>query len=225
MKTPQIDVIIAVYNGEKYITDAVASVQKQSWKNLNIIIADDGSTDSTLSIVKTLGQSDERIQILTLVHKGVSATLNAAIESSNAPYIAFLDADDLWDEQKLAKQMEYLAKNDGDICFCLMQEFEDFDQEEAVTHSKRSSPMKGYSKTAFLGKRTLFDTFGLFNKDVAIGDFVEWYSRVIRAELPILMLEEVLTFRRVHMSNTTRFADKNAFLSLLRNHLDEKRKG
>ncbi len=224
MKSTYIDVIIAVYNGEKYIEEAVASVQNQTWENVNIIIADDGSTDLTLSVIDELSKSDDRIKILKLDHKGVSATLNSAITASSAPYIAFLDADDLWGKEKLEKQMQYLAKNEEAICFCLLEEFEDFKEGVPATHGKRLIAMKGYSKTTFLGKRTVFDTFGLFNVDIAIGDFVEWYSRVIRAELPVLMLEEILAFRRVHMTNTTRFANKNSFLTLLRTHLDEKRK-
>ncbi len=223
MNYPYIDVIIAVYNGEKYIEEAIVSVQKQSWENVNIIVADDGSTDGTLSIIKFLSESDNRIKILRLEHKGVSATLNAAINFSTAPYVAFLDADDLWHEEKLKKQMHSLEQNEVDICFCLLEEFEDSNDGELRTHRKRLDPMKGYSKTAFLGKRSIFETFGLFDEHIAIGDFVEWYSRIIRAEMPIFMLEEVLTFRRIHQSNTTRFVDKNAFLSLIKTHLNEKR--
>ncbi|TDG36496.1 glycosyltransferase [Pedobacter changchengzhani] len=223
MEANFIDVIIAVYNGEKYIKKAIETVQKQSWQNLNIIIADDGSIDDTVLFVKTLQETDNRIVLLQCSHKGVSATLNAAIKYCNAPYIAMLDVDDLWHEDKLNKQMQAI-ENGVDICFCLLQEFEDFEDEVARTHSKRNEPLKGYSKSAFLGRRKVFDTFGLFKEDVVIGDFVEWYSRVIRAEQPIVMLNEVLAFRRVHDSNMTRFVDKNAFLSLIKKHLNEKRK-
>jgi glycosyltransferase involved in cell wall biosynthesis len=212
MNFPYIDVIVAVYNGEKYIKDTIVSIQAQSWKNVNIIIVDDGSTDNTLSVVSVLSKTDPRIKILSCPHKGVSATLNVGIKVSSAPYIAFLDADDLWHENKLEKQMQALSKSEEKICFCLVQEFESLDEVEIRTHSARSGPMQGYSKTAFLGER------------VAIGDFVDWYAKLVRAEEPIIMLEEVLTFRRIHQHNTTRSASKSDFLKLIKTHLDEKRK-
>ena len=224
MNPPTIDVIIAVYNGEDYIKEAIESVQAQSWKNLNIIIADDGSTDQTNAIISALRKADKRIHILTRPHFGVSATLNAAIGYSTAPYIAFLDADDLWNKYKLKKQMEALSKSNARICFCFMQEFESFEEGVQRTHSARVEPIKGYSKIAFLGKRTVFDTYGLFDEKIAIGDFVDWYSRVVRAEEPVIMLEEVLAFRRIHDSNTTRFVTKNNFLNVLKEHLDKKRR-
>ncbi|WP_158988802.1 glycosyltransferase [Mucilaginibacter sp. L196] len=224
MNYPDIDVIIAVYNGEKYIEEAIVSVQAQSWKQVNIIIADDGSTDNTLLIISELSKTDSRIKILAGQHQGVSATLNAAINYSAAGYIAFLDADDLWHEEKLEKQMQVLTKSVAKICFCLTQEFESFNQGGHKTHSARPEPLKGYAKTSFLGERSIFKTYGLFDKNVSIGDFVDWFSRIIRAEEPVIMLDEVLTFRRVHQHNTTASAPKNAFLKLIKTHLDEKRK-
>jgi glycosyltransferase involved in cell wall biosynthesis len=224
MKRAMIDVIIAVYNGEKYIEEAIASVQNQSLADIHIIVADDGSTDQTRSVVLELSKEDDRISLLELPHRGVAATLNAAIAYSSAAYIAFLDADDLWREEKLEKQMQALQTNSGEICFCLLQEFESLNQDEQQTHRARLKPLKGYSKTAFLGKRDLFERFGLFDDTVAIGDFVDWFSRTVRAKLPVIMLEEVLALRRVHQNNTTRTAPKTAFLSLLKTHLDEQRK-
>src|SRR4051812_40342875 len=124
MKNAEIDVIIAVYNGEKFIEEAIVSVQNQTWKDLNIIVADDGSTDKTLAIITELSKSDDRISVLARSHQGVSATLNAAIAYSSAKYIAFLDADDLWDRTKLAVQMEALSNSESEVCFCMTQEFE-----------------------------------------------------------------------------------------------------
>lgn len=224
MKNPAIDVIIAVYNGEKYIEQAVTSILAQTWKHIHLIIADDGSTDRTLAIITELSQSDSRIKVLALAHRGVSATLNEAISHATADYISFLDADDLWQEQKLEKQIQALMQSEAKICFCLMQEFENLDPGTPVTHSARPGPMNGYSKIAFLGERSLFHTYGLFDENVSIGDFVDWFSRTVRAKEPVIMLEEVLTYRRVHDDNTTRTAPKNAFLKLLKTHLDERRK-
>ncbi len=223
MKSSEIDVIIAVYNGEKFVEEAIASVQNQTWKDLNIIVADDGSADQTLNIVTAMSKSDDRISILALPHQGVSATLNAAIKYSSARYIAFLDADDLWNVKKLAVQMEALANSANDVCFCMVQEFETLPENASQSYRARKEPLKGFSKISFLGKRSVFDRFGLFDETVAIGDFVDWFSRVVRAEVPFTMLDQVLAFRRIHENNTTRNISKNVFLKLLKTHLDAKR--
>jgi glycosyltransferase involved in cell wall biosynthesis len=224
MKSAEIDVIIAVYNGEKFIEEAIASAQNQTWKDLRIIVVDDGSTDQTLNIVTELSKSDHRISILARSHQGVSATLNAGIAYSSAPYIAFLDADDIWDITKLASQMEALANSESEVCFCMIQEFETLPENSVQSHRARPEPLKGFSKVAFLGDRSIFTRFGLFDEAVAIGDFVEWFSRVVRAEVSVIMLDQVLAFRRIHENNTTRNVSKNDFLKLLKTHLDAKRK-
>ena len=224
MKSEQIDVIIAVYNGEKFIEEAIASAQNQTWKDLNIIVADDGSTDGTLAIISTLAAADERISVLARSHEGVSATLNAAIQFSKAKYIAFLDADDIWDVNKLTLQMEALANSENEVCFCMIQEFEDFPKDSIQSHRARTEPMKGFSKLAFLGHRAIFTRFGLFDEAVAIGDFVDWFSRVVRANVSVIMLDQVLAFRRIHENNTTRNVSKGLFLKLLKTHLDARRK-
>jgi glycosyltransferase involved in cell wall biosynthesis len=223
MNTPAIDVIIAVYNGEKFIRESIESVLAQSWPNVNLILADDGSEDQTLSIAREISQKNPRMHVLTLPHRGVSATLNTAIKYSSAPYIAFLDADDLWHSEKLSKQMEALSESNCQMCFCLMQEFEAVDKSLISGHKARKESIKGYSKIAFLAQREIFETNGMFDENIAIGDFVEWYSRAIRKGQSVIMLDEVLAYRRVHDANTMLTAPKSAFLGLLKKHLDETR--
>ncbi|SDC21906.1 glycosyltransferase family 2 protein [Niabella drilacis] len=224
MNAPLIDVIIAVYNGQKFIGEAIASVQAQTCKALRILVADDGSEDQTATIVESLMAADQRIELLKYPHRGVSATLNAAIAQGSAPFIAFLDADDLWNNEKLEKQMEALLEDTADICFCMIREFETLAGKGAAIQQARPEPLKGYSKTAFLGKRVLFETYGGFDEQVSIGDFVEWFSRVIRAGGKEILLSEVLAYRRIHDHNTTLGVDKTAFLGLIKAHLDKKRK-
>lgn len=224
MNRPLIDVIIVVYNGEKFIKEAVESARNQTWNNLNIIIVDDGSTDTTLQILRELSAQDSRIRVIERAHAGISASLNAAVRQSTADYIAFLDSDDLWHPQKLEKQIESLDKNGTDISFCVMEEFETFAEGTSTIFKARPGRLKGFLKLVFLGKRSLFDTFGLFNETIKTGDFIEWFSRVRRAGNEITMLDEVLAYRRVHSHNITGSTSKNAFLEVLKIHMDEKRK-
>lgn len=219
----KIDVVIAVYNGAMFIEEAVQSVQNQTKEVCKIILVDDGSTDNTLEVLFHLQSNDKRIEVVACPHRGVSATLNEGIKLATAPWIAFLDADDVWHESKIEKQLEVLHGTPVSICFTLMQEFDNVLENIVSRHAARIDPLKGYSKTSFLGKRRLFEQYGMFNEAVAIGDFIDWYSRIVRANEQIIMVDEVLAYRRIHQNNSTSGISKNDYLKLLKIHLDEKR--
>jgi glycosyltransferase involved in cell wall biosynthesis len=225
MNESLIDIIIPVYNGAAFIAEAIASIQAQTFKNFEIMVVDDGSDDDTADIVVNLGKTDPNISLMKQEHLGVQSALNNAISRTKSQYIAFLDADDLWHPQKLEKQLSYITANNIEFCFCLMQEFQDSGTKGQIqTHKARTKPMKGFHKSAFLANRKVFDKYGLFDESVGIGDFVEWYSRVIRTQNSVGMVEEVLAYRRIHNTNTMLNADKNSFLHILKKHLDESRK-
>jgi teichuronic acid biosynthesis glycosyltransferase TuaG len=225
MSELKVDVIIPVYNGAAFIREAIISVQAQTFKNVNIIVVDDGSEDETLNILAELGENDAKIQTIKQAHKGVSFALNNGISNTTSPYIAFLDSDDLWHPEKLEKQSQILIDSGAEICFCLVQEFQDNSTLIGLkTHRARTAPLKGYNKTAFMGRREVFNKYGLFYESAAVGDFVEWFSRVIRTQHNTKMIDEVLAYRRVHTKNTMLNADKNTFLHILKKHLDASRK-
>lgn len=225
MNKPLIDVIVAVYNGENFIANAVESVLQQTWQNVNLIVVDDGSTDGTANALQQLKSRHTGFTVISRPHLGVSAALNAGLAASTAAYIALLDADDLWHKTKLEKQMHAMQQQGADICFTYMAEFETaVPGEDKNIYPTRQQPFKGYAKTAMLTHKSNFEKYGIFNEGTAIGDFIEWYSRLVRDGKPFLMLEEVLAYRRVHSSNTTRNLNKNAYLEVLKRHLNEKRK-
>ncbi len=105
----QISVIIPVYNGEKTISDTIQSVINQSYTNLEIIVIDDGSVDSTLEVVKSI--DDSRIQVFSCQNSGACAARNRGLSKASGKYIAFLDADDLWTFDKLEFQWKALQEN------------------------------------------------------------------------------------------------------------------
>lgn len=105
---PKVSVIIPVYNGEKYIRHAIQSVIDQTYPNLEILVVDDGSIDGTKDVVTN---SFPSILYLRQENKGAAAARNLGIKKSTGEYIAFLDSDDVWLPQKVARQMEAIAKN------------------------------------------------------------------------------------------------------------------
>ena len=119
MKKVIVSVVLPVYNGELYVDNAVQSVLRQTYSNLELIIIDDGSTDSTWSIVN--GYDDERVVLVNISNRGVSEARNVGIGRAKGSYIAFIDADDIWRIDKLEIQLKYIFKGydlvytDGEI--------------------------------------------------------------------------------------------------------------
>jgi glycosyltransferase involved in cell wall biosynthesis len=100
-----VSVVIPAYNAETTLDDTLRSVRHQSYANLEIIIVDDGSTDNTLRVAKMHASTDARIRIMSQANAGVAAARNAGWQSSQSDFIAFVDADDLWEPTKIEKQL------------------------------------------------------------------------------------------------------------------------
>jgi len=105
----KISIIIPTYNQAEYLQEAVDSVLNQTYKNIEIIIIDDGSTDNTLKVVNSF--NDNKIIFIQQRNKGASSARNTGIKEANGEYIAFLDSDDLWLKDKLRKQIDFMREN------------------------------------------------------------------------------------------------------------------
>ncbi len=103
MTTPTVDVIIPVYNGARFIVACIQSVLDQRYPVAQVIVVDDGSTDDTVAQIQPL--ADTRVTLLRQPHTGVSAARNMGIKASQAELVAFVDADDIWHPDKLARQV------------------------------------------------------------------------------------------------------------------------
>lgn len=108
-----ISIIIPVYNGEKYIADTIKSVIDQTYKNWELIIVDDGSTDNTAKVVEQF--SDYRISYIKKNNTGVSDTRNVGANLAKGEILCFLDADDVWLPQNLEKKLSKLTKEQDSI--------------------------------------------------------------------------------------------------------------
>lgn len=113
MNNNLVSIITPVYNGEKYIKECIESVLNQSYKNIEMIIIDDGSTDRSEEIIKSYMKDYPLIKYIKInENKGVWAVRNMAIEKAKGRFIAFLDADDLFYKDKIKKQIDFMLEND-----------------------------------------------------------------------------------------------------------------
>lgn len=107
-----VSIIMPAYNASAYIAEAIQSVLNQTWTNWELIIVDDGSTDDTLQIAQSFARKDSRIQVYHQHNQGGCAARNEALKHITGNYVQYLDADDMLDKDKLAKQLEYATNDD-----------------------------------------------------------------------------------------------------------------
>jgi glycosyltransferase involved in cell wall biosynthesis len=105
---PLVSAVIPAFNAARFIEQAIDSVLAQTYTNYEIIVVDDGSSDDTLEKLKSYGN---KVTIISQPNKGVSSARNAGIMKSRGEWVAFLDADDYWEKEKLARQIDYIKQN------------------------------------------------------------------------------------------------------------------
>jgi len=116
---PFISIVLPTYNRAHTLERAIRSVVAQSWRDWELIVVDDGSTDQTETICGTFKREiGERFRYQKVANGGASAARNIGVRASEAPYIAFLDSDDVFFPEKLRVQMSVLANSEAEFCFC-----------------------------------------------------------------------------------------------------------
>ncbi len=175
-----VTVIMPAYNCEKYLKDAVESVKAQSCEQWVLLIIDDCSTDGTGALAEELAAADERIRVLhNEKNCGVGRTRNRGIQEASSEWIAFLDSDDVWEPDKLERQLK-IACQGADLVYC---SYDLIDQngkpirrpflvpEETDFRSMLSSNAIGCSTTLI---RTSILKDHLFNPEVFHEDYLLW---------------------------------------------------
>jgi len=205
MSQELISCIIPVFNGERYLREALDSIFQQTYHPLEVIVADDGSTDGTASVVASYG---ERVAYLRQANAGPGAARNLGLTAGQGDFVAFLDADDLWHPEKLARQMaRFEARPELDLCITHVQNFwipELQPEAEKLRTHRFMQPIPGYAPQTLLAKRALFNTVGPFNSQLRVGDDTDWFLRAAEQRVVMEVLPDVLVYRRLHHTNLTR---------------------
>lgn len=131
-----VSVIVPTFNREKTILRAINSICEQTYKNIEIIIVDDCSTDNTKNVIESLHNNN----IVYLRHdknKGACAARNTGIEAASGDYISFLDSDDEWLPTKIEKQIKFLEQNKADIVFCSHTFYYDFNGNKSEVPNRK----------------------------------------------------------------------------------------
>lgn len=219
--------VIPVYNGASYLGAAVASILAQSYRPLEVIVVDDGSTDATGEVARAFG---EPVRYVRQDNAGPAAARNRGIAEARGEFIAFLDADDLWYPDKLTRQIGELRADPALACsVCLIQNFwvpELAAEAEAWREHPRGGPLPGYVSDGIVVRRSAFERIGDFDHQLGHGDHADWFLRLRAAGLRDRLLPEVLVSRRIHAANRSRVSadeSREEFLQLLKRSLDSRR--
>ena len=194
---PRISVLIPTYNAARFLGEALDSVFAQNYRNTEILVVDDGSTDNTEAVVARYPEVIYR----KCPHRGISATRNTCLEMASGEWLAFLDADDLWHPEKLSRQMAYLeAHPDCRILFTRAKNF--YDGDPAGMTPRQRQELEGNLKDVLpscLFHRSLYETHGGFLTDYPWGEDSEWTVRLRAACVDVShCLPEELYLRRIH---------------------------
>lgn len=221
----KISVIIPVFNTEKYLAQAIQSVLDQTIQPDEIIIVDDGSTDKSLEVARKFRPL---VKIILQENKGVGAARNTGNIAAAGDYLTFLDADDLWVENKIELQLNYLAGYPKtDMIFGFVHQF--ISPELPDEHKSNLNPelekMQGFLAGAMLIKKTTFLKVGFFNEKLELGEFIDWFSRAKDLGLSFHVLDEIVLKRRIHTSNMGIYKKQHLkdYTTLLREAIARKR--
>lgn len=196
----KVSIIVPVYNKEQYIIKTIESVLSQTYKNFELILINDGSTDKSGEVIQKYQRQDSRISYIENTNKGVSYTRNLGIEISKGKYISFLDADDELDSKFLEKMI--LAIGNLNVCYC-----GHYNVIDGVKIKPRMKFNKGdifenyiYNKctpntNSWLINKEFLDKYNIrFDTNISYGEDMLFFSKILLHEKNIACVKEHLTY-------------------------------
>ena len=201
-----VSVIMPVLDGERFVAEAVASVRAQGWPELELIAVDDGSTDGTPVILEALAADPaNRMQVVRIENRGPAAARNHALGLARGSFIAFIDADDLWPDGKLAAQMRRFVKRPELEAVYGLVEIRDCEGFESPLrrHPGLALPTVLSTLGCAVFRAGIFPRVGRLDETLRFGEDTDLMLRLIEAEVPISILNRTTLIYRQHDRNMT----------------------
>lgn len=223
-KRPLISTIIPVYNGEAFLAEAIQSVLIQNYKPLEIIIVDDGSTDGSAQVAASCRGN---IRYTYQSNKGAPAARNKGLKMARGDIISFLDADDLWSEDKLELQIRRMNKNPS--VQVVLGRTQKLQLTKVLDEKPKFEPFANPVVDLHLGsalfKRSVFDEVGFFDERMPYCDDWDWFTRAREIGISMVIYREVTLFYRKHGNNITNNKMKGNYytIKMLKQSLDRRR--
>jgi glycosyltransferase involved in cell wall biosynthesis len=224
----KVSVILTTYNGETrgFLSEAIESVLHQTYKDFELIMVDDGSTDNTQKLCEEY-LSDTRVKYINQVNRGVSSARNTGIRASSGDYICFLDDDDAWLPEKVEKQLYYFSSCKDEKIGLVHTWVDHIDENgDVIGHGKIETAGNIYNKlfeqnvinalSSVMVKSGVFEKVGIFKEHMIHVEDIELWFRVAR-DFHVYSINEPLTRYRVHHMETlsTCYEKNTIFMQLV----------
>ncbi len=199
----RISIVVPVYNAEGFISETIRMVRQQTYENFELILVDDASTDNSAKLIEEEAANDDRIKLIRKAsNAGAAAARNAGISAATGRYLAFLDADDIWMENKLEKELAFLKKKKAAFVFTAY-EFGDEDAKPTgkVVHVPETLTFKeALSRTVIFTTTVMIDMEVLpkekiFMPKIESEDTATWWT-ILKGGTVAYGLDEVLAIYR-----------------------------
>ncbi len=203
IKKGMISVIIPVFQAEKYLERCVASVTEQTYRELEVILIDDGSTDDSLSLCNKLAEGDHRIRVFHHENKGVAATRNLGLDCASGEFVFFLDSDDWIDGNTLGEMKASMEEHASDLCIC------GFNYTDDQMQRKVSLSFSGaVSKSVFMEKYF----WDLYERSVLFNIGTKLYKRSLIEECNLRFWEDAVVYEDIRFC--LEYIDKSLNISM-----------
>jgi glycosyltransferase involved in cell wall biosynthesis len=198
-----ISVAMPVYNGEKYLAIAIESILAQTYRNFELIIINDGSTDDSLNVIQFYQRQDQRIRVVTRENRNLVTTLNEIIDMARGKWIARMDQDDIALHQRFERQLSWIQQTNSDICGSWVQLFGSTDR-RVLKHAQDDSAIKmemlfssPFAHPSVLMKTKLIRELRYDIKWEMCEDYDLW-ERAARSGWRMTNIQEILLLYRQH---------------------------
>ena len=225
MTNDLVSIIMPCYNNELYIGESIESVINQTYKNWELLIVDDLSTDKSIEVAKKYKNNDSRIKIYTLREKGgASEARNLAIRNARGRYIAFLDSDDLWEKEKLDIQVKFMKQKK---CFFSYTNYKIQDKNNHLRHVNAPNRItyKDMLKRNWIGCLTvMYDSKAIGLVQIPRidkrNDYALWLHILKKIDFGLLCDAELAIYRMNNgLSSTKKYKLLKYHFQLFRNNL------
>jgi len=215
VKEPLTSILIPCHNSERWIKPAIDSALAQTWRNIEVIIVDDGSSDQSLALLKTL--ESPRLKVIATTQRGASAARNTALRESQGDFIQYLDADDLLAPEKIAAQLNIIDSDDALLTFGSVIHFQDEQPPDqgvfsaATIRDSLRNPIeflidllggngRGWMVQTgqWLVPRKISDQTGPWNESLSVDDDGEYFCRAILSAQKLAACPASVCFYRKH---------------------------
>lgn len=213
-KMPKISVIIPAYNAMTYLPETMATVLKQTYTDFEVVVVNDGSTDNIEEWITQVG--DRRVNLISQTNKGLAAARNKGIAYAQGEYLAFLDADDLWEPSKLEKQVSVLEENSAVGLVYTWSALIDYTGQftgRVFAYCAEGDAWQKLTEENIVGcgsvamvRSSCLATVGTFDENLSSFNVNEDWDMWLRiaAKYPFKVIKEPLVYYRQHLSNASK---------------------